>query len=571
VSPAARPEELTLPFSVAPHSSQDLLFEFAPADMATLRSQERNYPVAASIFPDGGQPFTIRDLVSFTPLPKVTPGLRIDGDLSDWPGEPSYHLGSPEQYVPAPAQPTPGDLHADLRVAWDRANLYFAVSVRGRDAAQSGGLKLFLTNAEDKRAAYYEFQEQYREYDFLRGPEGVKLQAKSQTPTGEGVWYVAREVDGGTDYEICLPVWELANVVQTDPQRWVKLSAALLDAPGKGYWQWYGAPSEPKNWGAYGDFQEASYGRDEWGQKYGCFMAGNGRERSGFVGLALLPDGGRVLVRSTLGADEGEAFVENAQGQILRRLAIKTGQRVHTVDLDRDGRLMIGDRAIGVNFFSLDDGHKIPVGPLQSFYPVRHIVEYRSQGVAQDAQGNYFVTVERKRRTWGEEDTNETLMGGVTLFNRQGEEVRAFGHDLPFPVFGITHCWAGMGEAAGEFLYPESVAVDAQYRLWVADLDAQTLQVFTRTGAEAYAYDRLPVLYTAMPTGMYPCHLRALPDGRMLIWNADRMAVATLPGGKLQLGARVALGGKVEDLKVRGANAMTMTSDGSVAEVPLPK
>jgi hypothetical protein len=573
VASEARPEELEQNFEVAPHKSQDLLFEFSPVDpaeVATILDQERNYPAVASVYPDGGQPFTIRDQVSFTPLPKVTPGLRIDGDLSDWPDQPGFTLGRPEQYVPVVAGAQPGDIHADLHIAWDRANLYFAVKVRGKDAAQSGGIKLFLTNAEDKRMVWYEDKGDYREYDFLRGPDGVKLQCHSRTPNGYGVWYATREVPGGTDYEIALPVWETANTVQIDPDRWVKLSVALLDAPGRGYWQWYGGATEPKNWGAYGDFQLAAYGRDEWGQKYGEAMAGMGRERLGYVGLALLPDGGRVLVRS-LGENSAEAVVQNAAGQELRRFPLESGARVHTVAVDADGRLVVGDRALGVSFFSLQDGHKIPVGPLQGFYPVRHIIEYRTQGVAQDAAGNYFVTVLRKRRTTWPEDNGETLLAGITMFTRTGDEVKEFGVDLPFTDYGVVHAWGQMGEMAGGFLYPESLAIDSENRMWVADIDAQTLQIFGRTGPQAYSYARLPLLYTPMPEGLYPCHLQPLPDGHMLLWNADRMAVAALADGQLQVLATAPLDGQVQDLKFSGDTAVTVNSAGEVKTFPLPQ
>ncbi|HEY3377959.1 MAG TPA: hypothetical protein VGL77_10760, partial [Armatimonadota bacterium] len=539
-------------------------------DMTVIREQERNYPAVAQIFPEGGQAFLVRDTVSFTALPKVTPGLRVDGDLSDWPTAKLFTLGKPEQYVALTPGARPGDIAAEMRVAWDRGNLYFAVKVRGKDAANSGGIKLLLTNAQDQRMAYYEENNSYREYDFLRKPDGsVTLRAHSRTPEGYGVLYASKTVPGGVDYEIALPVWETGNTVQIDPNRWVKLSAAVLDSGEQGYWQWYGGVKEPTNFNTYGDFQLAAYGQDEWGQKYGCFMAGNGRERSGYVGMALLQDGGRVLVSSTQGADMGEAIVQDARGQVLRRFPIKTGQRVHSVEVDRDGRLMIGDRLLGVRFFSLQDGSVIPVGPLRSFYPVRHIVEYRTQGVTQDAAGNYFVTVLRKRRLSGEEETNEQLLAGMTMYSPTGEEVKAFGADLPYINYGVVHAFGVMGEMAGAFLYPESLAVDSANRLWVADIDARTLQVFTRTTPQTYA--RLPLLYTPMPEGMYPCHLRALPDGSMLLWNADRMAVAKLVAGKLTLSASVPLDGQAEDVKVEGDMAVAMNRDGALTKYRLPR
>jgi len=565
VTDASRPEEMEQTFAVPAHKFADLTFEFSPVDLTTIRAQEREYPAVARVYPADSAPFTIRDLVSFTPLPKVKPGLRIDGDLSDWAGQPSFPLGKPEQYVALQPGAQPGDIHGDLMVAWDRATIYFAVQVRGKDAASSGGIKLFLSNAEDQRTPDLEDKGDYREYDFLRGPQGVKLVARSRTKGGYGVWYVTREVPGGTDYEISIPVWETATTVQLMPDSWIRLSAALLDAKGKGYWQWYGGAAEPKNWGAYGDFQLATYGQDEWGLKYGePYGAGGGRERSGFVGLALLPDGGRVLVSSTAKSDMGEALVENAQGQILRRFPIKTGRRVHTVMVDAAGRLVVGDRVLGVRFFSLEDGHQILVGPLQDLYPLRVHVEYRSQGVAQNQAGNYFVTVERKRRTAYAESNRMTLTAGVTMFTPAGEEVKALGQDVPFTTWATVHVWGQMGEATGDFLYPESIAIDTANRMWVADVDAKTLQIFGRTGPEAYSYSRLPLLYAPMPEGLFPCHMQALTDGQMLLWNADRMALASFQDGKLQVGPVSPLSGKVEDLKVQGSTAVTVAQDGTV-------
>jgi hypothetical protein len=564
VTDASRPEEMEQTFAVPAHKFTDLTFEFSPVNLTTIRAQERDYPAVAQVYPADSAPFTIRDLVSFTPLPKVKPGLRIDGDLSDWAGQPSFPLGKPKQYVALQPGAQPGDIHGDLMVAWDRATIYYAVQVRGKDAASSGGIKLFLSNAGDQRTLDLEGKGDYREYDFLRGPEGVKLVAHSRTPDGYGVWYATREVPGGTNYEISIPVWETATTVQLVPDSWIRLSAALLDAKGKGYWQWYGGTAEPKNWDTYGDFQLAAHGRNEWGLKYGEPYAGGGCERSGFVGLALLPDGGRVLVSSTPKSDMGEALVENAQGQILRRFPIKTGRHVHTVMVDTAGRLAVGDRYLGVRFFSLEDGHQILVGPLQDLYPLRVHVEYRSQGVAQDQAGNYFVTVERKRRTAFQESSTMTLTAGVTMFTPTGEEVKALGQDLPFTMWATIHVWGQMGEAAGDFLYPESIAIDTANCMWVADVDAKTLQIFGRTGPEASSYARLPLLYAPMPEGLFPCHMQALTDGQMLLWNADRMTLASFHDGKLQVGSVSPLGGKVEDLKVQGSTAVTVAQDGTV-------
>jgi hypothetical protein len=571
VTDVSRPEEIEQTFAVPAHRFADLTFEFSPVDLTTILAQERDYPAVARVYPAGSEPFTIRDLVSFTPLPKVNPGLRIDGDLSDWAGQPSFPLGKPEQYVALQPGAQPGDIHGDLMVAWDRATIYFAVQVRGKDAARSGGIKLFLSNAGDQRTLDLEDKGDYREYDFLRGPEGVKLVAHSRTPDGYGVWYATREVPGGTNYEISIPVWETAATVQLVPDSWIRLSAALLDASGKGYWQWYGGAAEPTNWGAYGDFQLAAHGRDEWGLKYGEPYAGGGRERSGFVGLALLPDDGRVLVSSTPKSDMGEARVENAQGQILRRFPIKTGRHVHTVMVDAAGRLAVGDRYLGVRFFSLADGHRIPVGPLQDLYPLRVHVEYRSQGVAQDRAGNYFVTVERKRRTAFQESPTMTLTASVTMFTPTGKEVKALGQDLPFTRLATIHVWGQMGEAAGDFLYPESIAIDTASRMWVADVDAKTLQIFGRTGPEASSYARLPLLYAPMPEGLFPCHMQTLTDGQMLLWTADRMALASFQNGKLHVGPVSPLSRKVEDLKVRGSTAVTVAQDGTVVAYPLPE
>ncbi len=135
-------------------------------------------------------------------------------------------------------------------------------------------------------------------------------------------------------------------------------------------------------------------------------------------------------------------------------------------------------------------------------------MEYRTQDVAQDKEGNYMVSILRKRR-FGDEESNETLFSGVTMFTRAGDEVKSLGIDLPYTLFGVTHGFGAMGEAQGYFLYADSIAFDSQDQLWVADVDAKTLQVFARTGPNGFS--KLPMVYAPMPADMYPCHMQTLP------------------------------------------------------------
>ena len=55
-------------------------------------------------------------------MPKVTPGLRIDGDLGDWAGQPAYGLGQPEQYVAAAEGTSVSALFSRLLRAMTRAS-----------------------------------------------------------------------------------------------------------------------------------------------------------------------------------------------------------------------------------------------------------------------------------------------------------------------------------------------------------------------------------------------------------------------------------------------------------------
>ncbi len=578
ITDAARPPEVSLPFEVRAKSTTSLMFKFPKAEVPQLVDDQYAWRAVAMIHPEDSESFAIRDSVSLNRLPKVKPGLRIDGDLSDWPAATetsAYSIGNPQQFVGATATSKPGDVHGQLQVSWDRATLYFAVRVRGQDAAKSQGIRILMTNAQDKRMAKYEPKDQRRDYRIVPKHDGFALEAVSQSKDGHGVIYRARRVADGIDYEVAIPFWEAADVVQIDPDRWVRLSLAVYDTDGKSFWQWFGGAKDPKDYPAYGDFQLAAFGADEWGQRYGCPFAGNGRKRGGYVGLAVLDNGDRVRVKVTA-AEKSLAEVLSHAGKVVRQFELPVGQLIHTVDVDNRGRLVVGDRVAGVNFYSTTTGEMIPVGPTRGFYPKRHIVEYRSQGYAQDAEGNYFVTIVCKRRDGWKQPipvqvaTNLTKISGLTMFNPDGNEIPSFGTDIVvLNANAPLHVFGNMGERAGAFLYAESVAIDSAANMWVTDTDAHTIQVFQKRAPGTY--DESPLVYQKMPAEMQACWLRSLPGGKMLAWNEKQMRVASLADGAIRFSDPRPFASTVTDLKVFDKQAITLDASGAIQELDLPQ
>ncbi|MEX2139319.1 MAG: NHL repeat-containing protein [Pirellulales bacterium] len=72
----------------------------------------------------------------------------------------------------------------------------------------------------------------------------------------------------------------------------------------------------------------------------------------------------------------------------------------------------------------------------------------------QDSRGNYFIS------EYGEFDR-------IHKYNRDGELIKE---------------WGGHGRAAGEFLRPQSLAIDEQDHLWVADSCNHRIQIFDSDG-----------------------------------------------------------------------------------------
>jgi hypothetical protein len=361
--------------------------------------------------------------------------------------------------------------------------------------------------------------------------------------------------------------------VEIDPDRWLRLSATVFDADGKSLWQWFGGGKAPQDYTTFGAFQLASCGANEWGEPYGDPFAGGGAKRDGYVGFALLADGNRVRVKVTA-PDKSLAEVLKPDGGKLRQFELPLGQLIHTVDVDKDGRLMVGDRVAGVNFYSPTDGAVIPLGPTRGFYPKRHIIEYRSQGVAQDADGNYFVTVVHKRRAGPTQsppvvvELRLTKIAGLTMFDPKGNEVKSFGQDIVVPdAMGQIHMFGNMGERAGAFLYADGVAVDPANNLWVTDRDADTLQMFTRRSPGVY--DELPVVWQKLPAEMAGAQVRSLPDGRVIVWNSKQMSIAAYVDGKLTLGPATAFPTPIVDLKTNGKAILTLDGSGNIAQLPI--
>ncbi len=570
-----RPAEQRVAFEVAAKSSQNLTIEFPATTSKSFPDDEQSYQPVVCIYPDGGDAFSIREKISLYQLPKVKPGLRLDGDLSDWPSGNVHPVNSFRQYVPAQQDRKPGEISSEIQSTWDRGNLYFAVKVRGKDAEKSQGIQILLTNAQDKRMSPYEDKDQERIYKIKPNGNKFSMDAVSQSNDGHGVTYVGKRVPGGIDYEVAIPVWETSDVLQIDPDRWIRLSVAIMDTDGKSFWQWFGGAKEPKNYLAYGDFKLSAYGADEWGNLYGCPYAGSGRKRTGYVGVAQLPNGNRVRVKA-IDDTHGVAEIIDAAGKQVKQFELPVGAGIHTIDVDRAGRLVVGDRLMGVAFYSLEDGKHIPLGSTHSFYPKRHIIEYRSQGYAQDQEGNYFISLVAKRREGPKGppvpvnlDTRMAKIAGLTMFDEQGNEVKSFGQDIAIKnAFAPLHTFGNMGEHAGAFLYAESVAIDSNASLWVSDIDAKTLQVFKKTAPRTY--DPMPMVYQAMPSDLYPCKLQSLSGGRVLVWNEKQMRIASIQNNAIVFGSSRNFESQPADLKVKNDRVLLLDSKGNIKETTLP-
>ncbi|MGC4005079.1 MAG: hypothetical protein QM811_18985 [Pirellulales bacterium] len=564
-----------MPFEIPAKSSRDLTVEFPSAKYSAAPDDESSYQPVVSVYPDGDDAFSIRERISLYRLPKVKPGLRLDGDISDWSNADVHTISGTRQYVTAKPDQKPGDITTQIQSAWDRGNLYFAVKVRGKDAERSQGIKILLTNSEDKRMSQYEDKDQERIYTIRPDGDKFSLEAVSQSTDGHGVKYAGKRVPGGIDYEVAIPVWEASDVMQIDPDRWVRLSVGIFDTDGKSFWQWFGGAKEPKNYAAYGDFKLSAYGADEWGNLYGCPYAGGGRKRTGYVGFAQMSNGNLVKVKAI---DDSHGLVEivDPQGKPVKQFELAVGSGIHTIDIDRMGRLVVGDRLMGVAFYSLDDGHDIPLGATHSFYPKRHIIEYRSQGYAQDTDGNYIIPLVAKRREGPKGspvpvnlDTRMAKISGLTMFDEQGNEVKSFGQDIAIKnAFAPLHAFGDMGEHAGAFLYAESVAIDSNSALWVSDIDAKTIQIFKKTAPATY--DPQPIVYQKMPDDLYPCRMQKLTDGKVLIWSDSKMQIASAKNNSIQFGTSKALPPQTVDLKVKNDRVVILDQNGKITESALP-
>ncbi len=572
-----RPEEARKSFNIPAKKSVDLKFDFSASREPRVADDQNSWPAVAFVYPEDASAFAVRDRVSLSNLPKVRRGLRIDGDLSDWPDWNTagvQAIGGAQQFVAAVSGAKAGDVQAKMQVAWDRATLYFAAQVRGADASKSKGVRFIVNNAQNKLAGAYEVMADDRHYAIVSDGDGFKLEASAGSPDARGVRYVARRVEGGIDYEVAIPGWETADVLEVDPDRWLRLSAVVYDADGKGYWQWFGGGKSPRAFETFGLFQLSAYGVDEWGAKFGSPTAQGGYQREGYVGLAALPNGDRVRVKSTA---PGKSTVEILKpgGELVRSFELPVGYGIHNVAVDRKGRLIVADRVAGVNFYSADTGEQIPLGPTKGFYPKRHIIEYRSQGVAQDADGNYFVTALHKRRAGPSQPSPVVVerrlakISGITMFDEDGNEVPTFGDSLFVKdMMGPIRMFGTMGERAGAFLYAESIAVDPTARLWVTDADANTLQIFTRKSAGVY--EELPMVFVDLPEGMPFAQVRMLPDGRALLYSDKAIRVAALKDGKVTFSEPTITELPIRDIKVSDGKLLMLDSKGAISERPLP-
>lgn len=169
------------------------------------------------------------------------------------------------------------------------------------------------------------------------------------------------------------------------------------------------------------------------------------------TGIAVSPDGGRIYVTQTEG--EAEVLIFDGQGRQLatvRPPATAVGDHVPVyVALDpRNGDLYVSDRPAGAIYVYSSDGLF-----RRTFDPGKDLVGWQPLGLGFSPQGDLYVT-----------DVSGPF-NRVHQFGPDGRLVRSIGK-------------------AGQFSFPNGVAVDAAGNIYVTDSNNGRLVVFDSSGTQ---------------------------------------------------------------------------------------
>jgi DNA-binding beta-propeller fold protein YncE len=124
------------------------------------------------------------------------------------------------------------------------------------------------------------------------------------------------------------------------------------------------------------------------------------------------------------------------------------------MSLDRDGNLMVADTHYYQVLFYTSDGRLLPektIGGVKGNGPGQFGLV---TDVVQDSQGNYYVS-------------EHGLLDRIQKFSSNGQFLAQ---------------WGGRGDQPGQFRRPQSLAIDPQDRIWVADACNHRIQAFDTQG-----------------------------------------------------------------------------------------
>jgi hypothetical protein len=155
----------------------------------------------------------------------------------------------------------------------------------------------------------------------------------------------------------------------------------------------------------------------------------------------------------------GRIQVFTTDGQYLRGWSTPESENGKPTGLsfDRQGHLLVADTHYYRVLFYTPEGRRLEdrtIGGVCGFGPGEF--NFVTDCV-QDSQGNYYVS------EYGEYDR-------VQKFSRNGRFLMQ---------------WGSHGEQPGQFMRPQSLGVDRQDRIWVADACNHRIQVFDATAGEA--------------------------------------------------------------------------------------